>query len=211
MQNKPKRYIGLDISTNTGYAVFEDEKLISYDVFTEKVQDYKADIKKYSDLPDCYPDNFIATADNITKKCIDIIKSNNIDMAIIEHPEKGKQRLSQRLLEWTHLTLVKELKKENIPFRYILVSDWRTVVKCYIKYWPEHQDWNKQVRKAKAKAIPTKMGMLVPKLGGKRVSTVNQKKLSVIIANEYYGISIKDNNIADAINMARAAKELNMV
>ena len=70
---------------------------------------------------------------------------------------------------------------------------------------------SKEDAKAKAKAIPTKMGMLVPKLGGKRVSTINQKKLSIIIANDYYGLSIKDNNIADAINMARAARELKMV
>ena len=53
------RYISLDISTNTGYAVFEDDQLIKYGVFTHKVEEYKADIKTYVDLPKCYPDNFL--------------------------------------------------------------------------------------------------------------------------------------------------------
>ena len=205
------RYISLDISTNTGYAVFEDDQLIKYGVFTHKVEEYKADIKTYVDLPKCYPDNFLKTVKAITDQCIQTIQENNIEMVIIEHPESGKQRLSQRLLEWTHLTLVNELNRNKIPFKYILVNDWRAVVKCYLKYWPEHKDWNKQVRKAKAKAIPTKKGNLVPKIDGKRVSTVNQKKLSIMIANNYYNLEIKDNNIADAINMARAAKELKIV
>jgi len=207
----PIRYIGLDISTNTGYAIFEDSELIKYGVFTRKVDGYKADIKTFEDFPDSYPNNFLITADAITEECIKVIQENNIDMVIIEHPESGKQRLSQRLLEWTHLTLVRELNKHSIPFKYILVNDWRGVVKCYLKYWPEHQDWNKQVRKAKSKAIPTEKGNQIPKIDGKRVSAVNQKKLSIMLANSHYNLQIKDNNIADAINMARAAKELKIV
>jgi hypothetical protein len=205
------RYIGLDISTNTGYAIFDKDTLVDYGVFTIKVQDYKADVKTFKDFPESYPLNFLKTSDEIAKQCIQIIAKNNIDMVIIEHSEKGKQRLSQRLLEWTHMALIKELILNKIPFKYILVNDWRNAVKCYIKYWPDHQDWNKKVKGAKKKAEPTKTGMLVPKIDGKRVSAINQKKLSVIIANKDYGISIKDNNIADAINMAHAANILGMV
>lgn len=205
------RYIGLDISTNTGYAIFDDNVLSTYGVFTRKVEGYKADVKSYKDFPECYPNNFIKTIEEITSECIKIIEDHKVEMVIIEHPEKGKQRLSQRLLEWTHLTLVKELNNKKIPFKYILVSDWRSVVKCYLKYWPDHQEWNKKVRGAKKKATPTASGMLVPKIEGKRVSVTNQKKLSILIANKNYGIDIKDNNIADAINMAHAAKELGMV
>jgi len=204
------KYISLDISTNTGYAVFEDAKLINYGVFTRKVKNYKADVRTYKDLPDCYPENFLETVDIITEECMKLIVDNQIDMAIIEHPENGKQRLSQRLLEWTHLTLVRALKAANVPFKYILVSDWRRVVNCYLKYWPEHQIWNKEVKKAKAKAIPTKKGTLVPKIDGKRVSAMNQKKLSILIANQHYLISVKDDNIADAINIGRAYLEMEL-
>lgn len=205
-----KRYISLDISTNTGYAIFQDTTLIKYGIFSKKVRDYKADVKTYKDFPDCYPNNFLITVDAITSMCMKIIDANNIDMVIIEHTEKGKQRLSQRLLEWIHLAIVKELKRRNTPFKYILVSDWRMVVKCYLKYWPKWQDWNKNVRKAKAKAIPTKTGMKLARIEGKRVSVMDQKKLSILIANQYYDLDLTDNNIADAINIGRAANELNM-
>jgi len=202
------RYISLDISTNTGYAIFDNDKLLDYGVFTRKVKNYKADVKSYKDFPECYPDNFLETIDTITAECMRIIQNNQIDLVIIEHPELGKQRLSQRLLEWTHLTLVRALKNENTPFKYILVSDWRSLVKCYLKYWPEHQTWNKEVRKAKAKATPTKKGNKIPKIDGKRVSATNQKKLSILIANQHYLINVKDNNIADAINIGRAYIEM---
>jgi len=205
------KFISLDISTNTGYAVFEENTLISFGVFTRKVKDYKADIGTYKDLPECYPDNFLDAVDLITKECLRVIHEHGINIVVIEHPESGKQRLSQRLLEWIHLTLVRELKEQYIPFKYILVNDWRNVVKCYLKYWTEYRNWNKQVKKARNIAVPTKTGMLVPKIDGKRVSAINQKKLSIIIANEHYDLDIKDDNIADAINMGRAAKELGIV
>ena len=207
----PKRYISLDISTNTGYAIFHDSNLIKYGCFTKKVSEYKADVKTYQDFPNSYPNNFIEVADAITVMCLKLIRLNDIQMVIIEHSEKGKQRLSQRLLEWMHLTLIRELNRNQIPYKYILVNDWRKVVKCYVKYWPDYQVWNKEVRKAKAKAIPTKKGRKIAKIEGKRVSHINQKKLSIIIANKEYDLDLKNDNIADAINIGRAAKELNMI
>jgi len=206
-----KRYISLDISTNTGYAIFHDSNLIKYGIFTKKVEDYISDVRSYKDFPKCYPDNFIVTVDAIAAFCMKIIRDNRIQMVIIEHPEQGKQRLSQRLLEWIHLSLVRELKKYKIPYQYILVSDWRKVVKCYMKYWPEYQDWNKKIKKAKASATPTKTGRKLAKIEGKRASPMNQKKLSIVIANKKYKLNVKDDNIADAINIGRAANELHIV
>ena len=207
----PKRYVSLDISTNTGYAIFHNTKLIKYGVFTRKVHEYKADVKTCTDLPKSYPDNFIAAIDAITAMCMRIIKNNDIDMVVMEHPEQGKQRMSQRLLEWIHLALIREFKRYEIPYKYILVSDWRKVVKCYIKDWPDLQHWNKEVRKAKGKATPTKTGRKIAKIEGRRVSKIDQKKLSIMIANDYYNLEVTDNNIADAINIGRAANELNLV
>lgn len=209
--NAPKKYISLDISTNTGYAIFEGSHLLKYGIFTKKVVDYKADVRTYTDLPKTYPYNFLDTVDYITYMCMKIIKMNNIEMVIIEHPEQGKQRLSQRLLEWIHLTLIRELKKSKISFKYILVSDWRKAVNCYIKHWPTLQEFNKQVRKAKANAIPTQKGIKVAKIKGKRVSCIDQKKLSIILANDEYNLDIKDDNIADAINIGRAADILHII
>lgn len=202
------RFIALDISTNTGYALFEGSELIAYDTFTIKVNKYKADVKKFSDFPIEYPLNFITTAEAIAQQCFDIIQQNNIQHVVIEHPEAAKQRLSQRLLEWTHYALIVKLQAARIDFRYLLVHDWRNVVKCYIKHWPEYAKYNQKVRSAKQKAIPTKTGRKLAKLDGRVVSTINQKKLSILLANQKYGLEINDDNIADAINLGRAAIEL---
>jgi uncharacterized protein YaeQ len=204
--NTPKRYISLDISTNTGYAIFDDNNLIKYGVFTKKVKDYKADIKSYKDFPENYPYNYLVTANTISAMCLNIILDNNIDTVIIEHPEQSKQRMSQRLLEWVHLSLVQKLKRLKIPFKYILVKDWRQIVNCYIKHWPDLHAQNKEIRK-----IKNKTGKKIAMIEGKRVGKVNQKKLSILIANNTYSLNIKNDNIADAINMGRAAYELQMI
>jgi hypothetical protein len=208
MPKKHTRFIALDISTNTGYAIFDNEGLTKYGVFTIKASHYKADVKCYSDFPKEYPNNFMVAAQKIADECLRIIEENKIDRVVIEHPESAKQRLSQRLLEWTHYALVLRLQAARIDFRYLLVHDWRSVVNCYIKNWPEHQKWNQKIRAAKKKAIPTKSGAICAKIDGKRVAAINQKKLSIILANEKYGLTIKDDNIADAINLGRAAVEL---
>jgi len=208
MSNEHVKFIALDISTNTGYAIFEGGKLTKHDVFTIKASNYKADVKCFSDFPKEYPDNFLVTAQKIASKCLEIIRENGITKVIIEHPEAGKQRLSQRLIEWTHYALALALKEASIDFRYLLVHDWRLQVGCYLKLWPEYQKWNQKIRAAKKKAIPTKSGAICAKIDGKRVAAINQKKLSIIIANEKYGLAIKDDNIADAINIGRATVEL---
>lgn len=201
-------FIALDLSTNTGFAIFKNKKLIKYDVFTAKVPNYKSDVKSFKDFPKEYPFNFFDTANCIADRCIEIIQENKIKKVVIEHPEGAKQRLSQRLLEWIHFALILRLRQVGIEFRYLLVHDWRESVGCYIKKWPEYQKYNQKVRQAKKKATPTKSGMLIAKIDGKRVSPINQKKLSIILANEKYGIDIKNDNIADAINLGRAAIEL---
>ena len=208
------RYIALDISSNTGYAVFDNDKLIAYDVFTRKVEGFKADIKAFTDLPDIYPYNFMKASQEVARLCHNAYGKYGCSMAVIEHPELGKQRLSQRLLEWNNLAVCQRFQEFGIPFKYLLVADWRKRVQCYLRYWPEHQKWNKEVGKAQkiAKKESEKLGRKVmAKIDGKVVSKINQKKLSIILANEKYGITIKDDNIADAINLGRAAWELELV
>jgi len=205
------RWISLDISTNTGFAIFEDEELTHYGRFTYKVSNYKANIKSYKDFPEEYPINFMETAQKLAEKSLKIILENKCEFVIIEHPESAKQRLSQRILEWTHYALTLLLVEYKIPFKYILVKDWRNQVNCYLRHWEEHRKFNQQVKAAKRKAVPTEKGNRIAKIDGKRVGAINQKKLSIIIANQHYGLSVNDDNIADAINIGRGAWELGML
>ena len=200
------KYLALDLSTKTGYAVFDGDTLIEYGLIkSEKKSHYKSDVKSYKDLGDNYPLNFINTAKEVTRMCKEVYTQHKCEFAVIEHTETGKARLSQRLLEWINYAVANEFLERGIPIKYLFVSEWRNATKCYLKYWPEHKLWNTKINKLKAKATPTKSGAKIAKIDGKIVTKVDQKKLSIIIANEAYGITIKDDNIADAINLGRAA------
>lgn len=198
------KFLSLDLSTNSGYAVFENEKLEAYGLVSYKAKNYKADVKKYSDLPEEYPYNFIDVADKFGAMAVELYQKHGCERVVIEHTEKGKQRLSQRLLEWINLAVVQAFTRIEVKVDYLLVSDWRSYCKCYLKYWPEARVWNAKIVKLKKVAVPTKSGAKIAKIDGKIVTKINQKKLSIILANDFYSLSIKDDNIADAINIGRA-------
>jgi hypothetical protein len=200
------KLLALDVSTKTGFAVFDDKKLVEFGLIkSSRPSHYKADVKTYKDLRPEYPTDFINTAESIAKECLDLAVTHECPLVIIEHTEKGRARLSQRLLEWINLVVAKTLLDNGIQIRYLFVSDWRTVTKCYLKYWPEYKAWNSKIAKLKLKALPTKSGAKIAKIEGKIVTKVDQKKLSIILANEAYGLELKDDNIADAVNLGRAA------
>jgi hypothetical protein len=203
------RFAALDISTKTGYAIFEDTKLLDYGrLGLSSTAHYQTDVKTFKDLPKDYPSGFVHTADTLATQCVEVFLRHDCELAVIEHTEKGKARLSQRLLEWINQTVYLEFRKRSIPVKYLFVSDWRTYTKCYLKFWPEYKIWNTKIAKLKKTAIPTKSGARIAKIEGKIVTKVNQKKLSIILANEAYGLQLKDDNIADAINLGRAAAVL---
>lgn len=203
------RFLALDLSTKTGYAVFDDDKLVVYGrIEIKKPAHYKADVKTSADLPEDYPVSFVETAEAIADHCLSLYHEHECELVIIEHTEKGKARLSQRLLEWINYAVFRKLHSQSIPVKYLFVSDWRTATKCYLKYWPEHKLWNAKVAKLKKAAIPTKSGAKIAKIEGKIVTKIDQKKLSILLANEAYDLNIKDDNIADAINLGRAAFSL---
>ena len=200
------KFMALDISTKTGYAIFKNNDLVECGrVDLQKPSHYKADVKTFRDLPVDYPLCFIQTAETLATQCAYIFLRHECDMVVIEHTEKGKARLSQRLLEWINYAVVEEFRKRTIPIQYLFVSDWRTVTKCYLKYWPEYKLWNSKVAKLKKTATPTKSGARIAKIDGKIVTKVDQKRLSILLANEAYSLELKDDNIADAINLGRAA------
>lgn len=201
--------IAFDLSTHTGYAVFHDGNLIDHGVLEiEPISNYKADVKSYKDLPEEYPFNLMTAAQQVAISCYQVYLKYPNSKVVIEHIEKGKQRISQNLLAFIHYAFLEQFRE--IGVRYLLVSDWRNQTKCYLKYWPEYRAWNAKVGRAKRKATPTKAGAKVAKIDGKIVSRIDLKKLSIIIANEHYSLDVKNDNTADAINLGRAAIELGL-
>jgi hypothetical protein len=99
-------------------------------------------------------------------------------------------------------------EQQGIEYRYFTNRCWRVVCGCYVKDWPEVIVWNKNVSKAKKKAIPTKAGAKVAKLNGKIVKKIDQKGLSILLANEHFKLQLNDDNVTDSLNLGRAAIEL---
>ena len=177
------RILSLDISTHTGWSVFDNERLIEYGKYNIHVSGYKAEIKSYKDYPASYPKNFIDAANSQENKVNELLKLYNPDAVVIEETNKSRQRFSQKILEWMHFTVVSLLLSKNQKFGYITTTCWRKQTNCYMKDWPEYKKWNYKVSQAKKTAKLTKSGSRVAKINGKVVSAINQKKLSVILAN----------------------------
>lgn len=206
-------WAALDPSSKSGFAIFSGTELVKHGRIVVPIEHYSTEVTKYSELPAQYPGNLLDAANKMVVELVNILKAEKASWVVIEHTEPSKRRFSQRFLEWLHLVLIKALEAEGIPFRYLLNSDWRQVVKCYLKHWPEHKEYNKQVGKARKKSTPTKTGARVAKIDGKVVSSIDQKKLSVILANAQFGLSLKpsQNDEADALNLGYAALTLGLV
>ena len=203
--------ISLDISTHTGYAVFTNGNLIDYGVFTVKIDDYVSHIKSYADIPTTFPKNVMSACRSMARYVKSLCKKYADPMVVIEHVNPGRQRISQLTLCWLHYAILNALPKYEI--RYMLTSDWRKETGCYISKHPDVVKHNKMVSRAKRRAKKTKSGARVAKIDGHVVAPINQKKLAVRIVNDIYskeipGFHIKDDNIADAILIGRAAHKL---
>jgi len=208
------RLLALDLSTNTGWALFENGVPIRYGVISQPVVDWKAEIKTYKDYPSIYPRNFVEAATLMSVRISDLIVITKPNAVVIEETNTSRQRFSQKILEWIHFCVVESIRsfKPIIPFRYLTTRCWRLHVKCFLSQWPEYHKWNSRYSRIKRKSKPNKAGARVAKLDGKVISRVDSKKLSVIIANKYYDLKLSpcEDDVADAINLGRAALELGL-
>lgn len=208
----PSDLLSLDLSTHTGWAFYKGGVLADVGYFDVKIENYVANIRKWTDIPSVYPYNLMTAAKFMSSKCITLWHQLGEPNIVTEHTEGSKHRISQRTLEFIHFALFSEFEEQMVigqhSIKYLLNSDWRKHCKCYIKEWPEYQKWNKEVSKAKKKAKPTKSGARVAKIDGKIVSPIDQKKLSIIIAKKNhpdFADRIDNDNTADAVNLGDAA------
>jgi hypothetical protein len=206
------KWLALDPSSRTGYAIFEGSSLLEYGLLTKEINGFKSDVSNYTQLAPEYPMNYIEATSCMAKDIMTIIKDHGIEYVVLEHTESSMHRFSQRYLEWLHMALILSFAKNKIKFQYLLNSDWRKAAKCYLKDWPEYDKHNKEVRKLKKKATPTKSGAKVAKNeAGKIVTIIDQKKLSMLVASKYVGCDIDNDNTSDAILLGVAAMKLGLV
>ena len=173
------KVLSLDLSLHTGFAIFENEKLITYGVC-------EAERVGKEDSP-AYPINFIQAAERVGEFVFNLISNYHIDAVVIEESvQMSKDRYAQKQLEFIHFTVNSIAISSLVKRVYLSPSQWRKILE--IKMTKEDKIQNALVKKKKARGKITK------------------KHLSVRYVNETYGFQLlmKDNDKADAIGLGRA-------
>ena len=181
--------LALDLSTNTGWAFFKDGALSKRGLIEVTVRNFN--VNNFPEKEAEYPYNIIDVAEEMAEKVLDLYSrlsletSENITLCI-ENTVRGKNRNTQRLLEWIHLEILKGFRKRNVRPHYLDPSEWRSLLNMRLTNADKKN--NRQVSQ------------------GKKRGRITRKHLSVRLANEMFGLNlkIKDNDIADALCLGKA-------
>lgn len=171
-------YLGLDLSTKTGYAVLRDGKLETYGKIYAKESDQP--IPEYA---------MIERAKSVAAEVVKIVHEWSPSLICIEQTNLGRSRTTQKGLEFIHYAVLDSLSWD---FRdkvvYADTSAWRNALK--IALTKDQRRHNKAVNARKAR------GRITP------------KHLAVAYVNQKYGLKLKlkDNDEADAICLAEYAQ-----
>jgi hypothetical protein len=179
------RILALDLSTKTGWALFESGKLIESGTL-EKVEIHDFNVNKHPNKSPYYPNNIFNAALGVGGSVCNLIHSKKSDFVVIENSVKGRNRHTQRLIEWVHFAVLDKILG-LVLLKYMDPSEWRKIVD--LKLSKADKDNNKAVKKKEKR--------------GK----ITRKHLSVRMVNEKFGksLKIKDNDEADAILLGFAA------
>lgn len=113
------RLLCLDLSTNTGWALLLEEALLEYGNIKSKAVGSE-------ESPD-YPMNFIAAARKIALSVHELVTRTRPEAVVIEETNKGKNRFSQKQLEFIHYSV--NIILDSHPLKpkvcYIDTSEWR--------------------------------------------------------------------------------------
>lgn len=185
----------LDLSTTcTGFAVFDDGKLIRYGKLTPKVKGLSA-MK--------YPEGAYGRIIDLSNKIKDLVAAESPDKILIEEVNRGINRIAQKSLDALHFfVLDRILLVDPKTFKKIKYIDsngkkgWRGALG--LKLEDPDKEWNKKARdfnKSNSKAIKKKEK--------KALRVIDWKDLSIRYVNKKFklDLTLDDNDIADAIAM----------
>lgn len=175
----------MDVSTKTGWAIFDTGQYKTSGAL-EKVFIEDFNVNKEPQKSPKYPWNIIDAADKVAKDILGLYSQWMPDVIVIEDTNKGRNRATQRCLEWLHSDILKILRPFNKPIHYMDSSEWRKIVG--LKLNSDQKKNNKDVS------------------AGKKRGKINKKHLSVLMTNEKFGLSLKlkDNDESDACLLGQA-------
>jgi hypothetical protein len=183
----------LDISTKTGWALFNEDTMELTDKGLIKLDRTVKDFnKKFG-----YPIGFLYAAQAEATDIFHLIEKYSPSKIIIEetNPSGRAGRYSQKILEYIHCELLDLIFSRLEDFKevyYINSSEWRKTLKLILT----------KEDKKNNKLASNKATKKIFKIRGK----ITKKHLAVRYVNEKYNLNllVQDNDIADAICLGEA-------
>ena len=178
------RILALDASTKCGWALFENGAYARSGALPQiKVEDFNVNAEPNHSR--FYPYNVVDAARQVAVKVGNLVGETGPDVVVVENTVRGRNRNTQRLLEFCHLEILRMLRNA-VPVVYMDPSEWRKIVDMRLSV----------ADKVNNKAVSA----------GKKRGRIKQKHLSVRMVNELYGLDLilKDNDQADAILLGLA-------
>lgn len=193
--------LSLDISTKTGFAVFEGETLVSHGtVFPDK------SVKDFGSYPGNYVHYTEYLSDRLFEEVIDPFlqkykasPSSSQVSVVIEETNASRQNYSQKMLEMLHFCVIKGLSKRGIDPAYVRTGVWRQIVGGNLSK-------DEKRLNAKISRLKKKCGKRIVKIDGKIVGKRTRKHSALRVCQEIFGLNLKrkDEDAADAICLAYA-------
>lgn len=191
-----ERILALDMSTKTGWAfLLSDGKTFTLEKYG------KIEKTKEPDIP--YPDSYLVWAHQILKDIEKVYDEVKPDVLIIEETAGGsKSAYSQKILEWIHFLVAKNLVMGHTRAVYLLTEQWRRETGCLMS--KDESKHNKDVKKYKE----TEKTNIAYDSTGKRIGKITRKHVNVRRANEVFGkflkepLRQKDEDTADSLLLA---------
>lgn len=187
--------LALDLSLSTGWALFSEKNLKEYGLLK---------IKETTEQFGPYPYGVLLAAEKMGAMVRTLVLEKVPDFIIIENTNLGRNRNSQRVLEFIHCCVLQNLQ-EVCQVEYMDSSEWRKILKVGLS--KEDREKNKALSKAKAKA--EKEGVKLDKKALGVNGKITQKHVAIRWINEKHelGFLPKDDDVADAICLGEAYLE----
>ena len=184
------RVIALDISSKTGYAIFDDGKPVAWGtIFPDKTP------KDFGEYPFNYPEWAAYTIGRLFNEVITKYHNDDTCLVVEETNGSSKNNYSQKQLEFLHNHLLQALWADGIKkVFYVRTGEWRKAVNARLS--KEEKSLNSKISRIKKKT-----GKKLAKIDGKVVGRKGRKHVSIRVVGELLGIELqrKDEDTADAL------------
>lgn len=199
------RRLILDLSTSTGYAVFEEDKLVKYGTLTlpRRAREYGK-----------YPWSLFDAAQDLARQAEILAIEWAPNEVVVEETNLGKaNRYSQKLLEWIHFAVLQNLPKGRFgDVLYISSAAWRKTLGIGVN--ADQRKQNQKLSRLKSECRDASGKLDLKKLNEKKKAAgiggkVTKKHAAIAYVNQRLGMALrpKDDDVADAICLGLARIE----